>query len=604
MNERPLDLVSEPFGSLGNLGENISRLLGAPSLDPLETVVREAVQNVFDAALPRSGPEVVFRIRRLTEAQRCFLKEIVFHRLPREPGSRNPLKAFLDSSQACTLEICDFNTSGLAGPTRADCRPIGPNATDFIDFIYNAGIPRNTAGGGGTYGFGKAALFRVSRCRTILVDSLVAGKAGARRLIGYHMGPSFSKKERGQSRLYTGRHWWGLREDNHVEPLTGVRADQMAAAAGFMPRPPGRSGTSIMILDFAVDNCDSAALGRRLVELLLWYFWPRMLLSTPHHRRLEFSVEVMGHPVYVPSPEEVSPLDLFAKAMEANRQGKGNHVFQIRSKRPKKLLGCLSIEKGLRGKRHAFGENSIVPPTCHHIALMRPVELVVKYLDLDPLPDERSEWAGVFVASSDAEVESAFARAEPPAHDDWRPASLEKGRAKTFVSVALREIAKRAREIVNPSVVPSPSDLETPWLAKVADKLGERLHTNHNPRPVQGGRARKPRASRPVFKRLEADEEGRPVAVFSSTITQDSKCSGKELAVTAAIAIDGTTDSRIAAADMPSISAIRSERGGKAVAGDRLALNGRAGAFEILVQMPVDCAVAVKAQVMAEKTNK
>jgi hypothetical protein len=35
----------------------------------------------------------------------------------------------------------------------------------------------------------------------------------------------------------------------------------------------------------------------------------------------------------------------------------------------------------------------------HHIALMRPVELVVKYLEGNPLPDARLEWAGVFIAA-------------------------------------------------------------------------------------------------------------------------------------------------------------------------------------------------------------
>lgn len=605
MNKQPLDLLPEAFGPLGNIGQNSLRLLGAPSLDPLETMVREAVQNALDAALPGLDPEVVFRVRRLTATYRRFLKEVIFRRLPSEPASSDPLKAFLDNNQACVLEICDFNTSGLAGSTRADRRPTDVSATDFIDFIYNAGIPRNTKRGGGTYGFGKAALFRVSRCNTILVDSLVAGiSARARRLIGYHVGPSFSKNRGKESRLYTGRHWWGLKEHDHIEPITGGRAEMMAAAMGFMPRPPNRSGTSIMVLDFTVDDINPVALGAKLVELLLWYFWPRMLCDTPHGRRLILSVEVMGKQIDAPSPEDVSPLDLYAKAMKANRRRQGNHVVPIRSKRPQKLLGHLSIEKGLRGRRQALGGNSIVPSTCHHIALMRPVELVVKYLELDPLPDEQLEWTGVFVASSDDEVERAFARAEPPAHDDWRPESLEKGRAQTFVRVALREIKKKAREIVNPSIALSPTGFEEQWLAKVADKLGERLHSNGTGsvrKRKSSTRLRQAFASRPVFKRLEADDRGRPIAVFSSTVTQDNKRSGKVLGATVAIAIDGTTDSRIAAGvEMPSIAAIRPTQGGRAVSGGRLVLNGSAGTFEILARMPTDCAVAVKATVMKE----
>ena len=61
-----LSLHSEQYGSTGNIGENSQRLLGAPSLDPLQTVIREAIQNVADAALPSVGPDIRIRIRRLT----------------------------------------------------------------------------------------------------------------------------------------------------------------------------------------------------------------------------------------------------------------------------------------------------------------------------------------------------------------------------------------------------------------------------------------------------------------------------------------------------------------------------------------------------------
>ena len=78
---------------------------------------------------------------------------------------------------------------------------------------------------------------------------------------------------------------------------------------------------------------------------------------------------------------------------------------------------------------------------------MRPVELVVKYLEGAALPDERLEWGGVFIASSEDDVERAFADSEPPAHDDWVPDSLSVRSAKTFVNVALRELNSHAFEM-------------------------------------------------------------------------------------------------------------------------------------------------------------
>lgn len=50
----------------------------------------------------------------------------------------------------------------------------------------------------------------------------------------------------------------------------------------------------------------------------------------------------------------------------------------------------------------------------HHVALMRPAELVVRYLEGRPAPDEDREWAGVFRCSDEPDIETAFANSEPP----------------------------------------------------------------------------------------------------------------------------------------------------------------------------------------------
>ena len=151
------------------------------------------------------------------------------------------------------------------------------------------------------------------------------------------------------------------------------------------------------------------------------------MTDTPDSRRFRCRVVVEDEELSMPVPENVAPLDLFAKAMKAARAGSGNDLRTIASQRPARHLGNLAIERGLRSARHPLvTDHSLIPAASHHIALMRPVELVVKYLEGSPLPDERLEWAGVFLVSSDPEVERAFADAEPPAHDDWVPDNLPK----------------------------------------------------------------------------------------------------------------------------------------------------------------------------------
>ncbi len=443
MKTERLSLQSERYSSTGNIGENFQRLLGAPSLDPLQTVIREAVQNIADASTLGVGPEIQIRLRRLTHEQRKILESQVVSVIPPQPRSRKFLTSMLSRNNLTVLEICDFETIGLGGPTRADRIPVGEDCTDFIDFLRNIGTARDTEQGGGTYGFGKVALYRASSCSTILVDTLPHGLGPkGRRLIGCHVGQSFEEPDNGMLCRFTGRHWWGVPdpEDGVVDPVTGSAAKDLALNLGFPERKGGQSGTSIMILDFDANDEDLDLVGSRVVEGLLWNFWPRMMRDCPPEKRFRCRVEVDGSSLTIPPPEDFPPLDLFSKAMQGIRSGAGSDVRMIRSQRPAQVLGNLAIERGLRAQRRPLVEDgSLFKPVAHHIALMRPIELVVKYLEGTPLPDDRLEWAGVFVASSEDEVERAFAESEPPAHDDWIPNNFPRGRAKSFVTIALKK---------------------------------------------------------------------------------------------------------------------------------------------------------------------
>ena len=119
-------------------------------MDALQTVVRESVQNIADAAQLGSGPEIEIRIRTLTDEQVRCLNEHVLTDLPAQADSRGQLTEFLSRSAPVVMEICDFGTTGLGGPTRADRIPVDAKRTDFVDFLRNIGTPRDTQHGGGT----------------------------------------------------------------------------------------------------------------------------------------------------------------------------------------------------------------------------------------------------------------------------------------------------------------------------------------------------------------------------------------------------------------------------------------------------------------------
>ena len=603
----PLGLYSEPYAATGNIGDGgFRRLLGAPSLEGLQLVLREAVQNSCDAAKLGRGPTILIRLRTLSDEQVAEARRLVFAELPFITESRATLERFLDCDTPRVLEICDFGTTGLGGPTRADRIPENTERTDFIDFLRNVGTQRNTELGGGTYGFGKASLYMASRCSTILVDTLVSSPTGEeRRIMACHLGMSGSRSDGdGFVRRFTGRHWWGVASapDEPTDPATGNDAIDLANCLGLPSRGNGDTGTTIMILDPDLAGVTAEAAGIQIVESLLWNFWPRMMENAAPEKRIRSRVEVDGEDIPVPAPETCPPLDVFARAMTMIRE---NHpdVRQVRSDRPQKLLGHLAIVKALRAERlPAFQrDDSLLPPVASHIALMRPVELVVTQIEGAVLPDERSEWAGVFVTSAEPEVEGAFARSEPAAHDTWDPSAFPRGREKTYVTVALRRLRDAAGAVAAPNLN-SPGKGETVHpLAAVSGRLGSFLDSGSHGGPQRstrsggsGGPRAGRRVSRPEFDRLQFSE-GRRTALFRLQVTGQGR--ETHLMLVAAVAMDGgqVPAERLEGAPAPEILAITGPDGEHFPVGPSTDIGATEGAFTVEVTVPDDCAIGLQA---------
>jgi hypothetical protein len=444
-----------PEGSTA--AEGIVNQLGTPSLAPLTVLVREAVQNTWDARRDaghdrgrhaggrdgsRDGGGLEFRLTLRTLGTTCQRWRELLLPGP-DPRSGVDLAEFL-TRDTPVLIVSDRGTVGLGGPLRAGQRPTPGQRSDFVQFIRNIGELRDSHLGGGTYGFGKGIFFRVSRTATIVVDTHTneTGPA-ARRLIGTALGASWYDSH---DQRHTGRHWWGEVVDDIPDPILGADAAETAAALGLPGFDDGATGTDIAIIapDLGTTPGHTPRTPRQagefLVSSLLWHLWPKAVPDADG-LAIRFEVEVEDQAIEVPDPARVPDLEPYVRALQRVRTGDAE---PYRRTVPPKDAGRFAMEVDAVPDRNEPSELAAARPftgPTRHVARMRAAELVVDYLEGPPHPHPRLQYGAVFKAS--AEADPYFAAAEPPTHDGWVEAGLTgttRGvvqRARTFALNAL-----------------------------------------------------------------------------------------------------------------------------------------------------------------------
>ena len=153
------------------MGENFKK-------SPFDSLVREAIQNSIDAQADPDKPVIVsFNFKSTNSGSFPKLFAIDKHiqgclDMYNDSNSRKkfqPMLAYLrraERDRIDYLEVSDENTSGM---------PYEKNNVKcpFYSFVQSAGnSSKNSASAGGSFGFGKAAYFNISRIRTILISTL------------------------------------------------------------------------------------------------------------------------------------------------------------------------------------------------------------------------------------------------------------------------------------------------------------------------------------------------------------------------------------------------------------------------------------------------
>lgn len=429
---------SQPYPPEGaSAAEGIRNQLGRPELDLLTILVRESAQNSWDARLMDSSEPVDYRIDMWTvgPAHSAAWRTLLQVGAP-TVTEHFPLQETLRRGNIRVLAVSDRGTRGLGGPTRAN-DAVGPER-DFVSFIRNIGEPRDTALGGGTYGFGKGIFYLLSRPGTVLVHSRCRTPQGGHetRLIGCTLWQSYVTVEPEGRRRYTGRHWWGDLTSDVVEPLVGQQAETVAQRLGLRPFTPEETGTTVVVIDPNLDDLEPRAAADYLADTIAWHLWPKMISTGDTPPAMRFSVTCDGTQHAVPDPRTSRPLNMFVAAYEAMTSAEGR---DLACRNPKKHLGRLGLVKRIvppleptRAQRMLNIEDLI-----HHVCLMRPAELVVTYRPGPKPPTVNQGYAGVFRA--DEAMDDVYAKAEPPTHDAWNPHSLDRPES-TYVQTTFRRI--------------------------------------------------------------------------------------------------------------------------------------------------------------------
>lgn len=494
----PLNLYSEVVQPTGGLaGAGAVKVMGQPKLSPLALVLRESIQNSWDA---RNGArQVRFAIerRRLNREDVEYLVEQVF------PGAVDvgmPVARALRRRPELLI-LTDMGTVGLEGPVRAD-EIEEEEPRRFVDFFRNIGSHQQMAGTGGTYGFGKTSLYRLSKSHAIAAFSRARPTPGA-TLEARFMAAGIGESLKLGNRWLTGRHWWGKAprvRDPVVDPVVGDAAVRIAKELGML-FSYNEAGTSIAVLSPKIE--DGEEFRMEVVETLLYNFWPKMLPGESGDPHIAFTFIDDDQEVAIMDPRKhpkVKPfVDAYSGLSRANRVATSSAVT-VSTGGAQVEVGKVAYVRAHRQPVAALKKKSWEPigDVCHHVCLLRTPELVVTYEKTQPPIGAIPGYAAVFRAYD--QWNETFASAEPPSHDEWEPSGLPK-RQREIVNRTLKELRRIMKTVADPSGSATGTGTSVTPLGNLASFLGELLDgvdadgpqvaPAGGVRPVTGGGGRK-----------------------------------------------------------------------------------------------------------------
>ena len=272
--------------ALGKLFRNRTDGMGAAEL-----LAREAIQNSADAARDyRKGGtpfKMRFHFKQYTGTDKhtfmkAFASDALAERLTNVKWQEDltPITLPFEANSSVPLEVLyieDFGAHGLRGPKH------WMSDSDLFNAIYMVGTSNKRPDAGGSFGFGKAAVFNAGAFRSIYAYSCFepgykpksnlsasVSDAASRRAVGF----LYWKSHVHEGQFYDGRAEYADSKTN--APFEDGAADDIAIQWGITPRNPQdkeEHGTSFAVVAPRVSPED-------LLKAVELYWWPAIIDRT------------------------------------------------------------------------------------------------------------------------------------------------------------------------------------------------------------------------------------------------------------------------------------------------------------------------------------
>jgi len=349
----------------------------------------------------------------------------------------------LRKSKLSILEISDFNTKGMAGPSK--------NGTSFYAFMKAKGQSKKTSETAtGSFGIGKFAPYAVSRLRTVFVSTVYLDQDSKFQRLT--QGKSILMSHDDDDRRRQGVGFWGVKE--RCQPVVGS-SDEIPSwiLRGGEELTEEDLGTKLVILGF--DN--SSGWQDNLATSVAENFFGSIA---------EGNLEVDIDDKYLLTKNNVKNFFLNESLSESIKSQK-NEPEQFRN--AKSYLACLTEQEGViteLGQMSSLGHCQlkivIAPGLPKRVCVLRNGMFISDSLNLPGLKNfsDFKEFVAVFECKSSIGIELLRAM-EPPRHDDFAAERLPSKEDQLRGKKALKEMATWIREMLKRHAKDPVSDVTT-----------------------------------------------------------------------------------------------------------------------------------------------